>query len=144
MGGGRHRRLRAATPEYDLEGFVFFTIILENSSKRQRLPDTFMEMLDGHRPKNVKLRQADNKLHRLWDVEVVIRNDHMYLCRGWEHFVRAYDLRHGYFLVFRYDGDAMLIVKVFNKTMNRSSSNSGYRKSDGKSGYSESRSENDP
>jgi hypothetical protein len=35
MGGGHHRRLRSATPEYNLEGFEFFTIILENSSRRQ-------------------------------------------------------------------------------------------------------------
>ena len=35
MGGGRHRKLRSVTPEYDLEGFEFFTIILENSSRRQ-------------------------------------------------------------------------------------------------------------
>ena len=44
----------------------------------------------------------------------------MYLSRGWEKFYRAYDLRLGYFLLFRYDDDAtMLIVKVFNKTMCR-------------------------
>nr|XP_020155821.1 B3 domain-containing protein Os03g0212300-like [Aegilops tauschii subsp. strangulata] len=123
----------------------------------QRLPDTFMEMLDDHRPKNVKLPQAGSGLRRLWDVEVVIRNDHMYMCRGWEQFVRAYDLRNGYFLVFRYDGDAMLTVKVFNMTMcrmryqdddnasNRSSgSDSGYSKSSSESGYSESCSEDDP
>ena len=44
----------------------------------------------------------------------------MYLSRGWEKFYRAYDLRLGYFLLFRYDDDAtMLIVKVFNVTMCR-------------------------
>ena len=60
------------------------------------------------------------QLRRLWDVEVVFdTDDHMYLCRGWEQFVRAYDLRHGYFLVFRYDGDDMLTMKVFNTTMCR-------------------------
>lgn len=66
----------------------------------------------------------------------------MYLRRGWEQFYRAYDLRHGYFLLFRYDGDAMLTVKVFNTTMchmryqddddasnGSSSTDSGYNKS---------------
>ena len=43
----------------------------------------------------------------------------MYLCRGWEQFYRAYNLRHGYFLIFKYDGDAMLTMKVFNTTMSR-------------------------
>ena len=52
-------------------------------------------------------------------MEVVIKNDHMYLCRGWEQFVRAYDLRHGYFLVLRYDDKTMLTMKVFNTTMCR-------------------------
>ena len=74
-------------------------------------------MLDVHRPKNVKLRQAGSGLRRLWDMELVIRYGHMYLCRGWEQFYHAYDLWHGYFLVFRYDGDAMLTVKVFNTTI---------------------------
>nr|XP_020183220.2 B3 domain-containing protein Os03g0212300-like [Aegilops tauschii subsp. strangulata] len=143
MGGGRHHRLRSATPEYNLEGFEFVTIILENSSKRQRLPDTFMKMLDDHRPKNVKLRQAGSGLCRLWDVHVVFRYDHMYLCRGWEQFVRAYDMRHGYFLVLRYDGNATLTVKVF-KTNNGSSSDSGYSKSSSESDYSKSSSEDDP
>ncbi|XP_045086298.1 B3 domain-containing protein Os03g0212300-like [Aegilops tauschii subsp. strangulata] len=157
MRGGRHRRLRSTTPGYDLEGFEFFMIILENSSKRQRLPDTFMKMLDGHRPKNVKLRQAGSGLRRLWDVEVVFRYDHMYLCRGWKQFVRAYDLRHRYFLVLRYDGNTTLTVKVFNTTMCRmryqddddasngsSSSDSGCSKSSSESGYNESSSEDGP
>nr|XP_040256286.1 B3 domain-containing protein Os03g0212300-like [Aegilops tauschii subsp. strangulata] len=155
-GGRPHRRLRSATPEYNLEGFEFFTIILENSSRRQRLPDIFMKMLDGHRPKNVKLRQAGSGLHGLWDVEVVFRYDHMYLCRGWEQFVHAYDLRHMYFLVLRYDGNTMLTVKVFNMTMCRmhyqddddasngsSSSDSGYSKSSSDSSYSKSSSEDE-
>ncbi|KAE8821208.1 B3 domain-containing protein [Hordeum vulgare] len=41
----------------------------------------------------------------------------MYLDRRWKQFVRAYDLRHGYFLVFRYDDNAMFTVKVFDTTM---------------------------
>ncbi|KAE8793639.1 B3 domain-containing protein [Hordeum vulgare] len=98
----------------------FFTIILEKSSSRQVLPDNFVKMLDGHRPQNMKLRQAGNGLRKLWDVEVVFDTDgSMYLDRGWKQFVRAYDLRHGYFLVFRYDGNATFAVKVFDTTMCR-------------------------
>ncbi|KAE8790455.1 B3 domain-containing protein [Hordeum vulgare] len=98
----------------------FFTIILEKSSSRQVLPDNFVKMLDGHRPQNMKLRQAGNGLRKLWDVEVVFDTDgSMYLDRGWKQFGRAYDLRHGYFLVFRYDGNATFAVKVFDTTMCR-------------------------
>ena len=89
--------------------------------KLQRLPDSFMNMLMGEDPPdNVKLRQAGSGVRRLWDVELVIEEGHMYLCRGWEKFYSAYDLRTGYLLLFRYDDDAtMLIVKVFNTTMCR-------------------------
>ncbi|KAE8816058.1 B3 domain-containing protein [Hordeum vulgare] len=98
----------------------FFTIILEKSSSRKVLSDNFVKMLDGHRPQNMKLRQAGNGLRKLWDVEVVFDTDgSMYLDRGWKQFVRAYDLRHGYFLVFRYDGNATFAVKVFDTTMCR-------------------------
>uniref|UniRef100_A0A8I6XYD0 TF-B3 domain-containing protein n=1 Tax=Hordeum vulgare subsp. vulgare TaxID=112509 RepID=A0A8I6XYD0_HORVV len=97
----------------------FFTIILEKSS-RQVLPDNFVKMLDGHRPQNMKLRQAGNGLRKLWDVEVVFDTDgSMYLDRGWKQFIHAYDLRHRYFLVFRYDGNATFAVKVFDTTMCR-------------------------
>ncbi|KAE8794568.1 DNA-directed RNA polymerases II, IV and V subunit 9A-like [Hordeum vulgare] len=98
----------------------FFTIILEKSSSRQVLPDNFVKMLDGHRPQNMNLRQDDNVLRKLWDVEVVFDADgSMYLDRGWKQFVRAYDPRHGYFLVFRYDDNATFAVKVFDTTMCR-------------------------
>ncbi|KAE8788033.1 B3 domain-containing protein [Hordeum vulgare] len=104
----------------DLEGIEFFTIILEKSSSRQVLPHNFVKMLDGHQPQNMKLQQAGNGLRRLWDVEVVFNTDgSMYLDRGWKHFVRAYDLRHGYFHVFRYDGNYVFTVKVFDTTMCR-------------------------
>nr|XP_045089171.1 B3 domain-containing protein Os03g0212300-like [Aegilops tauschii subsp. strangulata] len=116
MGGSRHRRLRPATPKYELDAFEFFSTW---DFLQERLPDTFMKMLDGHRPKNVKLRQAGSGLRRHWDVQLVIRYDHMYLCHGWEQFYHAYDQRHRYFLLSRYDSDAMLTVKVFNTTMCR-------------------------
>ncbi|KAE8771403.1 Alpha-L-arabinofuranosidase 1 [Hordeum vulgare] len=98
----------------------FFTIILEKSSSRQVLPDNFVKMVDAHRPQNMKLRQAGNGLRKLWDVELVFDTDRsMYLDRDWKQFVRSYDLRHGYFLVFRYDGNATFGVKVFDMTMCR-------------------------
>ncbi|KAE8793914.1 B3 domain-containing protein [Hordeum vulgare] len=97
----------------------FFTVILEKSS-RLVLPHNFVKMLDGHRPQNMKLRQAGNGLRKLWDVEVVFDADGcMYLDHGWKQFVRAYDLGIGYFLVFRYDDNATFAVKVFDTTMCR-------------------------
>ncbi|VAH88058.1 unnamed protein product [Triticum turgidum subsp. durum] len=122
--GGRHRRLLSATPlrpeTGEMEGFEFFQIILDNSSSRLRLPDKFTRvLLDGGKPQEVKLREAGHG-RRFWDVKVVLDADgHMYLGRGWEQFARAHDLRLGYFLVFSFDGDAVLTVKVFDVSMCR-------------------------
>ncbi|SPT20517.1 unnamed protein product [Triticum aestivum] len=122
----------------------------------QRLPDSFKNMLMGEDPpNNVKVRQAGSGFRRMWDVELMIKEGHMYLSRGWEKFYRAYDLRLGYFLLFRYDDDATtLIVKVFNPTMCRmryaedydagngsSSSDNGYSQSSSDHGCSESSSD---
>ncbi|XBJ20401.1 hypothetical protein VPH35_011239 [Triticum aestivum] len=103
-----------------LEGFEFFEIVIEKSCSRQRLTDKFAKMLAGREPHKVKLREAGSGLHRLWDVSVVFDGEgHMYLGPGWEHFARANELQLGYFLVFRYDGDAMFTVKMFDNTMCR-------------------------
>ncbi|KAM3388795.1 hypothetical protein ACQJBY_011124 [Aegilops geniculata] len=156
MAGSSHRR--SATLQYELDASEFFTIILGTSvsSMTQRLPDSFKKMLMGEDPpNNVKVRQAGSGFRRLWDVELVIKEGHMYLSRGWEKFYRAYDLRLGYFLLFRYDDDATtLIVKVFNATMCRmryaedydagngsSSSDNGYSQSSSDHGCSESSSD---
>ncbi|KAM3314993.1 hypothetical protein ACQJBY_033636 [Aegilops geniculata] len=103
-----------------MEGFEFFQIILDNSSSRLRLPDKFTRvLLDGGKPQEVKLREAGHG-RRFWDVKVLLDADgHMYLGRGWEQFARAHDLRLGYFLVFSYNGDAVLTVKVFEVSMCR-------------------------
>jgi hypothetical protein len=85
----------------------------------QRLPDKFASLLDGREPRELKLREAGGG-RLLWDVEVVFDGEgHMYLGRGWDQFAREYDVQRGHFLVFSYDGDAVLAVKVFDGTMCR-------------------------
>ena len=85
----------------------------------QRLPKKFAELLDGQEPREVKLQEASGG-PRLWDVEVVFDGEgHMYLDRGWEQFARVHGLELGHFLVFSYDGSAVLTVKVFDLSMCR-------------------------
>ncbi|KAM3330577.1 hypothetical protein ACQJBY_027033 [Aegilops geniculata] len=103
-----------------LEGFEFFEIVIEKSCSRQRLPEKFAKMLAGREPHKVKLREAGSGLRRLWDVLVVFDGEgHMYLGPDWDHFARAHELQLRYFLVFRYDGDTMFTVKMFDNTMCR-------------------------
>ncbi|XP_037427904.1 B3 domain-containing protein At3g18960-like isoform X2 [Triticum dicoccoides] len=101
-----------------MEGFEFFEIVIEKSCSRQRLPHKFVKMLAGREPHKVKLREAGSRRRRLWDVVVVFDGEgHMYLGIGWEHFAHAHELHLGHFLVFRYDGDTMFTVKMFDNTM---------------------------
>nr|XP_020186486.1 B3 domain-containing protein Os03g0212300-like [Aegilops tauschii subsp. strangulata] len=103
-----------------LEGFEFFEIIIEKSCSRQRLPDKFAKMLAGRELQKVKLWQADSGRRRLWDMLVVFyAKGHMYLGPGWEHFAHSHDLQLGHFLVFRYHGDPMFTMKMFDNTMCR-------------------------
>ena len=62
-------------------------------------------------PREVKLREAGGR-RRLLDVEVVLDgHGHMYLGRGWDKFAREHGVQLGHFLVFSYDGDAVLTAK---------------------------------
>jgi hypothetical protein len=52
----------------------------------------------------------------LWTVEMLY--DHfgeMYLPTGWKKFERVHQIKAKHFLVFNYDGEAMLNVSVFDK-----------------------------
>uniref|UniRef100_A0ACD5TVZ3 Uncharacterized protein n=1 Tax=Avena sativa TaxID=4498 RepID=A0ACD5TVZ3_AVESA len=108
-----------ASPDQSSD-FEFFTIMLRNPCEKLRLPDKFAEFLDGQEPRAVKLREAGGGQRRLWDVEVVFDGEgQMYLERGWEQFAREHDVHQGHFLIFSYDGEAVLTVKVFDGSMCR-------------------------
>ena len=49
-------------------------------------------------------------------MEVFPNSGHLYLCRGWKHFIRALDLQDGFSLVLWYDGRSQINIKVFNIT----------------------------
>ena len=51
-----------------------------------------------------------------WKVEVFPDGSHLYLRRGWKHFVRTLDLQDGLSLVLRYDGRSQINIKVFDLT----------------------------
>ena len=51
-----------------------------------------------------------------WFVELVQKNDDLFFDEGWADFVRDHSLEWGDFLVFRYDGDLVFDVKVFDQS----------------------------
>jgi hypothetical protein len=51
-------------------------------------------------------------------VEVLFnRYGEMYLITGWKKFARAHQIEAGHFILYRYDGEAMLTISVFDETM---------------------------
>ncbi|KAK1654021.1 hypothetical protein QYE76_071826 [Lolium multiflorum] len=57
---------------------------------------------------------------RLWTVEVLFDGQgRMYLDKGWEKFAIAHGVDFGWFVHFKYEGDDVLTVKVFDGTMCR-------------------------
>ncbi|KAK1647704.1 hypothetical protein QYE76_065509 [Lolium multiflorum] len=98
----------------------FFIIVYEDPLvKKVRTPKKFADYLDGKEPAKVYLRAADCG-PRLWTVEVLFDGQgRMYLDKGWEKFAIAHGVDFGWFVHFKYEGDDVLTVKVFDGTMCR-------------------------
>ncbi|KAK1680201.1 hypothetical protein QYE76_041049 [Lolium multiflorum] len=96
-------------------GAFFFSI----AGGGLELPKKFADYLDGKEPAKVYLRAADCG-PRLWTVEVLFDGQgRMYLDKGWEKFAIAHGVDFGWFVHFKYEGDDVLTVKVFDGTMCR-------------------------
>ncbi|KAK1607505.1 hypothetical protein QYE76_031178 [Lolium multiflorum] len=81
-------------------------------------PKKFADYLDGKEPAKVYLRADCGP--RLWTVEVLFDGQgRMYLDKGWEKFAIAHGVDFGWFVHFKYEGDDVLTVKVFDGTMCR-------------------------
>ncbi|KAK1615308.1 hypothetical protein QYE76_020825 [Lolium multiflorum] len=97
----------------------FFIVVCEDPLVKKKLPNKFADYLHGQEPAKVYLRAADCG-PRLWTVEVLFDGQgRMYLDKGWEKFAIAHGVDFGWFLHFKYEGDDVLTVKVFDGTMCR-------------------------
>ncbi|KAK1626495.1 hypothetical protein QYE76_000810 [Lolium multiflorum] len=98
----------------------FFIVVYEDPLvKKVRTPKKFADYLDGQEPAKVYLRAADCG-PRLWTVEVLFDGQgRMYLDKGWENFAIAHGVDFGCFVHFKYEGDDVLTMKVFDGTMCR-------------------------
>ncbi|KAK1608041.1 hypothetical protein QYE76_031714 [Lolium multiflorum] len=98
----------------------FFIVVYEDPLvKKVRTPKKFADYLDGQEPAKVYLRAADCG-PRLWTVEVLFDGQgRMYLDKGWGNSAIAHGVDFGCYVHFKYEGDDVLIVKVFDGTMCR-------------------------
>lgn len=53
---------------------------------------------------------------KFWHVEINHTGQDIYFQKGWSEFAKAHDLHAGYFVVFRYEGNMIFKVKVFDTT----------------------------
>ena len=84
------------------------------------LPKKFTELLKGREPRELKLREADDPSSSPWNMNVLFNADGcIFLGQGWGQFAEYYFVQRGSFLLFSFDGDALLTVKVFKLDMCR-------------------------
>ncbi|KAK1663839.1 hypothetical protein QYE76_051998 [Lolium multiflorum] len=140
----------------ELSDFEFYTTLQDAPSDKLMLPMKFAELLKGHEPRGLKLREADDPSSSPSDVDVLFNAAGcIYLGRGWKQFARIYCLQRGSLLLFSFDGEALLTVKVFKLDMCRrhyyydhdastSSETGPYPRTDEESTYEESMDGDDP
>ncbi|KAK1607230.1 hypothetical protein QYE76_030903 [Lolium multiflorum] len=120
-GRGRGRSSSLPPPPSTLPLIIeeFFIVVYEDPLVKKALPKKFADYLDGQEPAKVYLRAADCG-PRLWTVEVLFDGQgRMYLDKGWENFAIAHGVDFGCYVHFKYEGDDVLTVKVFDGTMCR-------------------------
>ncbi|EOY14620.1 AP2/B3-like transcriptional factor family protein, putative isoform 2, partial [Theobroma cacao] len=78
-----------------------------------KIPVGFNRNLEGRTSGSVLLRGPSGYS---WVVELVRKDDDLLFVEGWADFVRDHSVECGDFLVFRYDGDLVFDVKVFDQS----------------------------
>ncbi|KAK1663503.1 hypothetical protein QYE76_051662 [Lolium multiflorum] len=96
--------------------FEFLLRINDDPLGIKRLPNKFVEFVDGVEPAQLQLREASCNFCR-WLVEVLFDGrGKMSLQPGWDKFGRDLALEPGCQLTFLYEREGEMIVKVFDNT----------------------------
>ena len=77
----------------------------------QALPKTFSDNLKKKLPENVSLKGPSGVV---WNIGLTARGDTIYFTNGWEQFVNDHSLNENDFLVFKYNGESLFEVLIFN------------------------------
>jgi B3 DNA binding domain len=86
--------------------YIFFSFF-------QMIPRKFQMNLPHKLP---KLATLFSPIGKFWHVETSHIGQDMYFQKGWSEFAKVHDLQTGYFLVFRYEGNMIFKVKIFDTT----------------------------
>ncbi|KAL5071669.1 hypothetical protein RYX36_022556 [Vicia faba] len=103
---------RDAKPKPPSRLFIHFTQFLHDDFQQQlALPKAFSDNLKKRLPENVVLKGPSGVV---WNIGLVIRDDSVYFVNGWERFVKDHSLKENDFLVFKYNGESLFEVLVFD------------------------------
>ncbi|CAI8588725.1 unnamed protein product [Vicia faba] len=103
---------RDTKPKSPSRLFIHFTQFLHDDFQQQlALPKTFSDNLKKKLPENVVLKGPSGVV---WNIGLVIRDDSVYFVNGWERFVKDHSLKENDFLVFKYNGESLFEVLVFD------------------------------
>ncbi|XP_061365397.1 B3 domain-containing protein REM16-like isoform X2 [Gastrolobium bilobum] len=92
--------------------FLQFAQFLRGSYDQQlALPKTFSDNLKKKLPGNVTLRGPGGIV---WNIGLMTRDDTLYFTNGWQQFVKDHSLKENDFLVFKYNGESLFDVLIFD------------------------------
>ncbi|WCJ28158.1 Transcriptional factor B3 family protein [Euphorbia peplus] len=90
----------------------FFKPLIPGFDDDFSIPAAFSKYLKGHERDEAQITLRSRQRGKYWPVKINGRR----LGDGWKQFVQDHDLRVADFLVFRYDGDLLFFVLVFDRT----------------------------
>ncbi|CAI8584222.1 unnamed protein product [Vicia faba] len=92
--------------------FIHFTQFLRSDFHQQlALPKTFSDNIKKNLPESVTLKGPSGML---WNIELTTRDDTFYFRHGWKQFVKEHSLKENDFLVFKYNGESLFEVLIFD------------------------------
>ncbi|OMP02101.1 hypothetical protein COLO4_11358 [Corchorus olitorius] len=96
-----------------LEPHHFFKIVLEDAIQEGKLkiPSRFARDYGNALSNPVLLKVPTGAM---WEVELTKCDGKIWLENGWKKFSEHYSLKHGYFLVFRLEGNSQFHVLIFD------------------------------
>ena len=77
----------------------------------QALPKAFSDNLKKKLPENVTLKGPSGVV---WNIGLTTRDDTVYFTDGWQRFVKDHSLKENDFLLFKYNGESLFEVLIFD------------------------------
>ncbi|CAL5190356.1 unnamed protein product [Lathyrus oleraceus] len=92
--------------------FIHFTQFLRtNFDQHLALPKTFSDNIKKKLLESVTLKGPGGVL---WNIELTTRDGTLYFTNGWQQFVKEHSLKENDFLVFKYNGESLFEVLIFD------------------------------